>query len=90
MTLQERFRQAFFEPEQAILSKNTGIEKKGREPKRPYSSMYLSGLKLGFSTNDLRTMPFMRLICFIDAINSEVPNGPREANQDDINRLLVM
>ena len=58
---------SFFEPELATPSKNA--KSKGRELSLPYTFMYVSGLKLGLTTADLRTMPYPRLVNMISAWN---------------------
>ena len=70
-------------------------ESKGGVNPFPYSGIYLMGLKLGFTTEDLRTMPYTRLVMFIDeyAWQNEPEDdgkndGVREATQADINRYL--
>lgn len=63
----------------------------------PYSEMYLVGLKLGFTTEDMRRMPFTRLAMFIMAYNEHNgvddggrgrTDGIRDATQNDIDRLM--
>lgn len=55
--------------------------------------MYVSGLKLGLTTQDLKRMPYMRLANMIQAWNeanapkSEKDEEVREATQADIQAL---
>lgn len=68
---------------------------KGGDNPFPYSGMYLMGLKLGFTTDDLKTMPYTRLVMFIDEYawqnepdDQDENNGVRDATQSDIDRIL--
>lgn len=62
-----------------------------RDFDRPYTCLYLAGLKAGFTTSDLRAMGYSRLLCFLEAnIEMNATNesgGSRMANQDDIDWL---
>lgn len=57
--------------------------------------MYVSGLRMGLTTEDLRTMPLMRLSALIAAYNGfdEEDGGGkskvRQATQEDIRRMLM-
>lgn len=57
--------------------------------------MYVSGLRMGLTTEDLRTMPLMRLSAYIAAYNGfdEEDGGGkskvRQATQDDIRNMLM-
>lgn len=60
----------------------------------PYSVTYLNGLHLGFSREDLRTMPYGELVCFIRAYgetvrdNEQESDEPKQGTRDDIVRLF--
>lgn len=50
--------------------------------------MYAGGLKAGFSTRDLRSMPFGRLANVLASLGPSAGGaGPREATQSDIDAL---
>lgn len=56
--------------------------------------MYVSGLRMGLTTEDLRTMPLMRLSAYIAAYNGFDEEGDgkskvRQATQEDIRRMLM-
>lgn len=79
-----------------LAPEKTSSSSKGRSSERPYTAMYLSGLRIGFTSNDLRTMPLPRLIQFIDEYNAmntpsknEDENKPRKATQADIDSMLA-
>lgn len=67
---------------------------KGREKSRPYTSLYLLGLKIGFTTQDLLFMELPRLTCFVrewasmNSTDSE-ESAVREATQADIDSMLA-
>ena len=50
--------------------------------------MYLSGLRLGFSHEELRRMPFWYLSNFIVAWSGSSEGEVREATQADIDAIL--
>lgn len=55
--------------------------------------MYVSGLRMGLTTDDLRAMPLMRLSAMIAAYNGfdedEGKGNVRKATQEDIRRMLM-
>lgn len=56
-----------------------------------YSSMVISALKLGFTTDDMREMPMNMVINFITAsndMNDYEDNDTRDATQADIDRFF--
>lgn len=54
----------------------------------PYTLMYASGLKTGFSTDDMREMPFGRLANILASMNpAGIDEGIRDATQEDIAML---
>lgn len=54
----------------------------------PYAALYLLGMRMGFSTADLKSMSLSRLVFMAEAYASankqDNPNQPREATQADI------
>lgn len=59
----------------------------------PYTSMFVGAVSMGFSTEDLRTMPLNRLLWFIHVHNlnsapkSDEPK-PRKGTVDELKRIL--
>lgn len=58
--------------------------------------MYISLMRLGFSSSDVRCMPLTMACSFIEAGNElagapkgDAPRGVRDATQADIDRMLA-
>lgn len=66
-------------PEPATPSKNAKPKGKGNLS-LPYTFMYVSGLKLGLTTGDLRRMPYKQLTYMLQAWNEA--NEPSEEKCD--------
>ena len=61
------------------------------KPDAPYTSMYLSGLGMGFTTQDLESMPFGQLMWFLHAQSDmhEISSGSKK-KQGSSRDLLSM
>ena len=86
----------FFEPAIEPLIKSSGGGGGGATytPRLPYTAIYLGGLRLGFTTEDLRVMPYQRLNAMLYTANEGIHTEPtkpkaRPATQADIDRLLA-
>lgn len=89
----------FFEPVIEPLIKSSSKEKiTNYKPRLPYTAIYLGGLRLGLSSEDLRRMPYQRLSAMLFAVNdgigettqtSQPKKNARQATQADIDRLLA-
>jgi hypothetical protein len=61
----------------------------------PYTTVFLSGMRMGFTAQELKAMSYTRLLNFIDSYNElmtpEKEGEPtvREATQADIQSMLV-
>jgi len=62
----------------------------GNVTKRKYASLLVSGMKLGFSFNEVVSMRLPMLNKLISAHNEQYQQGgTREATQADIDRMLA-
>ena len=86
----------FFEPViEPLIKSSSNTNTTDYKPRLPYTSIYLGGLRLGLSTEDLRRMPYQRLSAMLFAstegitTTSKPKKTTREATQADIDRLLA-
>ena len=76
---------ACFTPEAPPPSKN-GESDEGEPSDFPYSEIYMSAMDMGFSTHDLRTMSWARLVFFLRVKTNSIDRRKKaeEKRDDDV------